>query len=94
MQLVICEEDSKVKLLLQKPSRYLRKIVCVKEVYPETYKIAAGVNVEIYRFEQVEKLGAEKMNKEVVSLFSYFLYIFLCFSIIFYIILFMYYYII
>ncbi|KAK2726075.1 long-chain-fatty-acid--CoA ligase 1-like isoform X3 [Artemia franciscana] len=65
MQLVICEEDSKVKLLLQKPSRYLRKIVCVKEVYPETYKIAAGVNVEIYRFEQVEKLGAEKMNKEV-----------------------------
>ncbi|KAK2721292.1 long-chain-fatty-acid--CoA ligase 1-like [Artemia franciscana] len=65
MQLAVCEEDSKVKLLLQKPSRYLRKIVCVKEVYPETYKIAADANVEIYRFEQVEKLGAEKMNKEV-----------------------------
>lgn len=65
INLVICEDDTKCNLLLDRAPRCLRKMIVVKETRPATNQRAKNRNVEIIRFEEVERLGANKDHPEV-----------------------------
>ncbi|XP_066994601.2 long-chain-fatty-acid--CoA ligase 1 isoform X5 [Anabrus simplex] len=65
ISLVVCEDDDKCNLLLDKAPRSLRKIIAIKETRPATNQRARNRQVEILRFEDVEQLGAAKDNPEV-----------------------------
>ncbi|XP_049803053.1 long-chain-fatty-acid--CoA ligase 1 isoform X1 [Schistocerca nitens] len=64
INLVICEDDAKCNMLLDRSPRCLRKLIVIKEVRPATNQRAKNRGVEIIRFEEVEKLGAQKDNRE------------------------------
>ena len=68
IHVVICEDDQKCNLLLDKSPRCLRKLITIKETRPATNQRAKNRGVEILRFEDVERLGASKANPEVVSI--------------------------
>ncbi|XP_057321321.1 long-chain-fatty-acid--CoA ligase 5 isoform X1 [Microplitis mediator] len=65
ISLVICEDDKKCNLLLDKAPRCLRKLVVVKETRPATIQRAKNRGVELLRFEDVERLGAQKNFPDV-----------------------------
>lgn len=65
IQVVIVEDDKKVNLLLDKAPKYLRKLIVIKPVRPNTMQRAKNRGIEIYSFEEVEKLGAQKDHPEV-----------------------------
>ncbi|XP_023717109.1 long-chain-fatty-acid--CoA ligase 5 isoform X5 [Cryptotermes secundus] len=65
IHVVICEDDTKCNLLLDKSPRCLRKLITIKETRPATNQRAKNRGVEMLRFEDVEKLGAAKDNPEV-----------------------------
>ncbi|XP_071442584.1 long-chain-fatty-acid--CoA ligase 5 isoform X2 [Hetaerina americana] len=62
---VVCEDDSKCNLLLDKAPKCLRKLITMKEIRPATNQRAKNRGIEVLRFEEVERLGAAKNNKEV-----------------------------
>jgi long-chain acyl-CoA synthetase len=63
-QLVVVEDDKKVNLLLDKAPKFLRKFVVIKPVRPATLQRAKNRGIEIYTFDEVEKLGALKDHPE------------------------------
>ncbi|XP_074098028.1 long-chain-fatty-acid--CoA ligase 5 isoform X1 [Cotesia typhae] len=65
ISLVICEDDKKCNLLLDKAPRCLRKLVIVKETRPATIQRAKNRGVELLRFEDVERTGAQKNYPEI-----------------------------
>lgn len=65
IQLVVVEDDKKVNLLLDKAPRFLRKFVVIKPVRPNTLQRAKNRGIEIYSFDEVEKLGAQKDHPEL-----------------------------
>ncbi|KAJ4438638.1 hypothetical protein ANN_14585 [Periplaneta americana] len=65
IHVVICEDDTKCNLLLDKAPRCLRKLITIKETRPATNQRAKNRGVEMLRFEDVERLGAAKDNPEV-----------------------------
>ncbi|XP_008560358.1 long-chain-fatty-acid--CoA ligase 5 isoform X2 [Microplitis demolitor] len=65
ISLVICEDDKKCNLLLDKAPRCLRKLIVVKETRPATIQRAKNRGVELLRFEDVERLGAQKNFPDV-----------------------------
>ncbi|XP_044589098.1 long-chain-fatty-acid--CoA ligase 5 isoform X1 [Cotesia glomerata] len=65
ISLVICEDDKKCNLLLDKAPRCLRKLVVVKETRPATIQRAKNRGVELLRFEDVERTGAQKNYPEI-----------------------------
>ncbi|XP_046405345.1 long-chain-fatty-acid--CoA ligase 5 isoform X2 [Ischnura elegans] len=62
---VVCEDDSKCNLLLDKAPKCLKKLITMKEIRPATNQRAKNRGIEVLRFEEVERLGAAKNNKEV-----------------------------
>ncbi|XP_025836030.1 long-chain-fatty-acid--CoA ligase 5 isoform X1 [Agrilus planipennis] len=64
INIVICEDDIKCNLLLDKAPKCLRKIVSFKEVRPATKQRAKNRGVEILRFSDVETLGSQKMHPD------------------------------
>ncbi|KAG8237726.1 hypothetical protein J437_LFUL017028 [Ladona fulva] len=64
--IVVCEDDAKCNLLLDKAPKCLRKLITMKEIRPATNQRAKNRGIEMLRFEEVERLGAAKNNKEVV----------------------------
>ncbi|XP_046752947.1 long-chain-fatty-acid--CoA ligase 5 isoform X3 [Diprion similis] len=63
--LVICEDDKKCNLLLDKAPRCLRKLVVMKDIRPATNQRAKNRGVELLRFDEVERLGSQKDYPEV-----------------------------
>ncbi|PSN48363.1 Long-chain-fatty-acid--CoA ligase 6 [Blattella germanica] len=69
IQVVICEDDGKCNLLLDKAPRCLHKLISIKETRPATNQRAKNRGVEILRFDDVERLGAAKDNPEVNGMY-------------------------
>lgn len=65
MAVVVVEDDPKVNSILDKSPRSLRKIVVMTAVRPATVQRAKNRGVDIYTFEEVEKMGAAKMHSEL-----------------------------
>ncbi|XP_014474921.1 PREDICTED: long-chain-fatty-acid--CoA ligase 5 isoform X2 [Dinoponera quadriceps] len=65
INLVVCEDDQKCNLLLDKAPRCLRKLVVVKETRPATNQRAKNRGVELYKFDDIERLGAQKNYPEL-----------------------------
>nr|CAD7201597.1 unnamed protein product [Timema douglasi] len=65
ISVVVCDDDAKCNLILDKAPRCLKKLIVIKETRPATNQRARNRGVEIIRFEDVEKLGASKDNPEV-----------------------------
>lgn len=66
ISVVICENDVKCNMLLDRAPRLLKKIILIKEASPATKQRAKNRGIEVYRFDQIEKLGASKNVPEVV----------------------------
>lgn len=64
---VVCEDDTKCNLILDKAPRCLKKVITIKETRPATNQRAKNRGVEILKFEDVEKLGASKDYPEMVN---------------------------
>ncbi|XP_012252895.2 long-chain-fatty-acid--CoA ligase 5 isoform X3 [Athalia rosae] len=65
ISLVVCEDDKKCNLLLDKAPRCLRKLVVMKEIRPATNQRAKNRGVELLKFDDVERLGSQKDHPEV-----------------------------
>ncbi|XP_046419326.1 long-chain-fatty-acid--CoA ligase 5 isoform X1 [Neodiprion pinetum] len=65
ISLVVCEDDKKCNLLLDKAPRCLRKLVVMKDIRPATKQRAKNRGVELLRFDEVERLGSQKDYPEV-----------------------------
>ncbi|XP_032666476.1 long-chain-fatty-acid--CoA ligase 5 isoform X1 [Odontomachus brunneus] len=65
INVVVCEDDQKCNLLLDKAPRCLRKLVVVKETRPATNQRAKNRGVELYKFDDIERLGAQKNHPEM-----------------------------
>lgn len=68
MTTVICENDDKCKSLLNDIPSCVRQLIHIKPVSKETSEIAQRKNIRLVSFDEVERLGAEKKNRPVVSL--------------------------
>lgn len=66
---MICEDDRKANLLLDKSPRSLRKLVVVKEIRPATLQRARNRGVEVLRFSDVEVTGSQRDAPLVVREF-------------------------
>uniref|UniRef100_A0A1L8DZ27 Long-chain-fatty-acid--CoA ligase n=1 Tax=Nyssomyia neivai TaxID=330878 RepID=A0A1L8DZ27_9DIPT len=65
MALVVVEDDKKANLLLDKSPKTLRKIVAIKPMRPATQQRARNRGIEIFSFDEVEKLGAQRAHVEI-----------------------------
>lgn len=63
-QIVIVEDDKKVNLILDKPNKHLKKIVAIKELHPSTMTRAKNQGINIWMFDEVERIGAMKNHVE------------------------------
>lgn len=70
ISVVVCENDDKCNLLIEKAPRCLKKLITIKEVRPATNQRAKNRGIEILYFEDIEKNGAIKNHPEVVSYFK------------------------
>ncbi|XP_044739586.1 long-chain-fatty-acid--CoA ligase 1 isoform X2 [Chrysoperla carnea] len=64
INVVVCEDDAKCNMLLDKAPMCLRKLIVIKETRPATNQRARNRGVEIIRFSDVEYMGAQKDNDE------------------------------
>nr|XP_023020932.1 long-chain-fatty-acid--CoA ligase 5 isoform X2 [Leptinotarsa decemlineata] len=62
---VVCEDDAKCNLMLEKSPRCLKKLIVIKEVRPATKQRAKNRGVEIIKFGDVEVMGAKTNHPEV-----------------------------
>ncbi|XP_044252556.1 long-chain-fatty-acid--CoA ligase 5 isoform X2 [Tribolium madens] len=62
---VVCEDDQKCNLLLDRSPRCLRKLIVYKDVRPATKQRAKNRGVEIIKFHDVEVLGSKSNHPEV-----------------------------
>lgn len=69
ISVVVCENDAKCNLLLDRAPRCLRKLVCIRETRLATNQRAKNRGVEILKFEDIERLGATKNVPEVVRIY-------------------------
>jgi long-chain acyl-CoA synthetase len=60
ISIVVCEDDKKANLLLDKSPRNLRKLIVVKDVRPATHQRAKNRGVEILKFTDVEQIGSQR----------------------------------
>jgi hypothetical protein len=67
INIVVCEDDKKCNLLLDRPPKCLKRLIAMKEVRPATNQRAKNRGIEIIKFDEVERMGAAQDNKEVVS---------------------------
>ncbi len=62
MSLVVCDDDSKINMLLERPPPCLKHLVHIKEVKKDTVLRAKKVGIELLRLEEVEKIGAANLS--------------------------------
>ena len=62
MSLVICDDDAKINMLLDKAPPCLRRIVHIKDLKKETSVRARKQGIELLRLEEVEKIGAANLS--------------------------------
>ncbi|KAG8257671.1 hypothetical protein J6590_043950 [Homalodisca vitripennis] len=65
ISVVVCENDAKCNLLLDRAPRCLRKLIVIHETRLATNQRAKNRGIEVLRFEDVERNGAIKNNPEV-----------------------------
>ncbi|XP_068914100.1 long-chain-fatty-acid--CoA ligase 5 isoform X2 [Tenebrio molitor] len=65
ISVVVCEDDQKCNLLLDRSPRCLRKLIVYKDVRPATRQRAKNRGVEIIKFHDVEVLGSKSNHPEV-----------------------------
>lgn len=68
MNTVICEDDAKCNLLLEKSPRCLKRLIVIKDIRPATKQRAKNRGVDILKFSDVEIMGAKTSNPDVVSI--------------------------
>lgn len=64
-KLVVVEDDKKVNLLLDKAPKQLKKLVVIKPLRSQTLQRAKNCGIDIFSFDEVEKVGAQKNHTEV-----------------------------
>ncbi|XP_075238281.1 long-chain-fatty-acid--CoA ligase 1 isoform X5 [Lycorma delicatula] len=69
ISVVVCEDDAKCNLLIEKAPRCLRKLITIKEIRPATNQRAKNRGIEILYFEDIEKNGAVKNHPEVNGMY-------------------------
>ncbi|CAH1406435.1 unnamed protein product [Nezara viridula] len=62
---IVCENDAKVNVMLEQAPRHLRKIIVIKDASPATRQRAKNRGVEIIKFDEIERLGAQRSVPEV-----------------------------
>lgn len=67
ISVVVCEDDQKCNMLLERAPRCLKKLIVFKEARPATRQRAKSRGVDILKFSDVEAAGAKKGYPEVVS---------------------------
>lgn len=69
MSTVVCEDDGKINMLLDKAPSCLKRLVHIKDVKPETVARTKRANIELIKFEEVERIGGANLNihREKVS---------------------------
>ncbi|GLV39486.1 uncharacterized protein CBL_09627 [Carabus blaptoides fortunei] len=65
ISVVICDDDQKCNMLLDKAPRCLKKLICVKNTRPATNQRARNRGVDILKFFDVENEGAQNDVQEV-----------------------------
>lgn len=65
ISVVVCEDDAKANLLLEKAPRCLKKIVTIKPVQTPTAAKAKARFVDILSLDELERMGAAKGHPEV-----------------------------
>ena len=58
MTTVVCDDDVKINLLLDKAPPCLRRLVHIKDLRRETIARAKKQGIELLKFEEVERLGS------------------------------------
>lgn len=58
MNTVVCDDDAKINLLLDKAPHCLRRLVHIKDLRRETLARARKQGIELVKFEEVERLGS------------------------------------
>lgn len=71
MSVLIVDDDSKCNQIIDRAPRCLKKIISIREVRMATMQRARSRAIEIIRFDEIERAGAQKMFEEVVSLILY-----------------------
>lgn len=66
ISVVVCEDDQKCNLLLDRAPRCLKKLIVFKECRPATKQRAKNRGVEIVKFSDVEMTGSKVNHPEVV----------------------------
>lgn len=69
ISLVVCEDDAKCNLLLDRAPKCLKKIIIFKDVRPATKQRAINRGVEIVKFSDVETMGSKQKYPEEVRIF-------------------------
>lgn len=67
MNTVVCEDDAKCNLLLEKSPRCLKRLIVIKDIRPATKQRAKNRGVEIFKFSDVEIMGAKSSHPDLVS---------------------------
>lgn len=68
MSLVICDNEDKCKLLLNKPPDCLKQLVHIQPISKETVELAKRKNINILSFECVQRIGAKRKHTPMVIL--------------------------
>lgn len=74
---VVCEDDQKCNLLLERAPLCLRRLIVYKDVRPATRQRAKNRGVEIVKFSDIELLGSKKDHQEVVRQYNIFRFLFI-----------------
>lgn len=67
ISVLIVDDDSKCNQIIDRAPRCLKKIISIREVRMATMQRARSRAIEIIRFDEIERVGAQKMFEEVVS---------------------------
>ncbi|KAL1464052.1 hypothetical protein WDU94_003736, partial [Cyamophila willieti] len=65
ISVLIVDDDSKCNQIIDRAPRCLKKIISIKEVRMATMQRARSRAIEIIRFDEIERAGAQKMFEEV-----------------------------
>lgn len=66
---MVCEDDAKCNLLLDRAPKCLKKIIIFKDIRPATKQRAINRGVEIVKFSDVETMGSKQKYPEEVRIF-------------------------
>ncbi|KAJ8941580.1 hypothetical protein NQ314_010355, partial [Rhamnusium bicolor] len=65
ISIVVCEDDAKCNLMLEKSPRCLKKLIIMKDIRVSTKQKAKNMGVEIVKLSDIELLGSKRNHPEV-----------------------------